>query len=230
MGRHRRRGSVACCGCNNWKASLQQGHRVIDGTIHRRDSILVSEDLVGSGLCVWGGSSQAGRASPPLASFLALRCDVAHMRCPVGRPGCVGGGVCGDLPHGVATRCEFFRRSVCPDGGPEVGPDGPKSPPAVGFSDVQPQPGGRIDEFAARPACASTMGAAVPPCLCGARQRQGARGAACMTGRVRRGRLLLAADRARRLRVVRGRQRRSLRLASVWGFFVERLLATAGLP
>ena len=41
--------------------------------------------------------------------------------------------------------------------------------------------------------------------------------------RVRRRRLLLAADRARRLRVVRGRQHCSPRLASVWGSIFVRL-------
>ena len=42
--------------------------------------------------------------------------------------------------------------------------------------------------------------------------------------RVRRELLLLAADRARWLYVVRGRQRCSPRLASVWGFILVRLL------
>ena len=36
--------------------------------------------------------------------------------------------------HGAKTRTKLFRRSIGPDGGPNVEPDGPRSPPDVGFS------------------------------------------------------------------------------------------------
>jgi hypothetical protein len=49
------------------------------------------------------------------------------------------------------------------------------------FRRLAPRPRIHIDECDERDACASSMGSAVPPCLCGARKRHGARGGARVT-------------------------------------------------
>jgi len=88
------------------------------------------------------------------------------------------------------------------------------------------RPGGRLDR------CGSTVGILVDGgrstasvfvrCLMEVRRSR----SRARDHRVRRGRLLLAADRAHRFRVFRGRQRCSPRLASAWGSMLERLLRT----